>query len=465
MNLIPLPAVLGLFAELFSPKSVQRWQRSPGFVKDKSRPRGHYRRIFDLVVTLWYLVFQRLNADKTLAAVVKDLRAGGADRFSPSRRQPLSKKVMSHATTSYSDARQRMPLAFLQWVVNRIGEYVRQAFGPTAAGSGVFQLIDGSTLPMLANADLAKAYPPARNQHGKSDWCVMRVVVGFCALTGVALSAAQGSIFMSEQALAWNMMAQALVGTVWIGDRNFGVWSVVAQALAHQQHVIVRLTQARARRLGKGRNWVSGQDELITWRRTKSDKIAPGTEEVEVQGRLIFVQVRREGRMVNLWLFTTLLDRESFPVNRLVELYGWRWQAEIDFRYLKTNLDMQFLSAKSPAMARKEFYAGLIAYGLVRLVMAAAEPPKAHPASTLSFSQVRRVIVHWLVELGKDWRSRKGSLAEKLEDLISEAAGQALPTRRRPRPNEPRRVRRRPQTFPTLKGSRQAARRQIALAA
>lgn len=467
MNSIDLPAVLRIFAELFSPKLVQHWLQSQNSEQPKGkRCRGFYQRIFSLPVTLWYLVFQRLNSDKTQDAVVKDLRAGGADRLSPSRRQPLSKKVRSDATASYNDARQRMRLQFLQWALQRIAEHVQKALGLKRSASRNFRLLDGSTLPALANPALAKAYPPARNQHGSSDWCLMRVVAGFCLWTGVVLSAVEGSTGLSEQVLAWTLMAQALAGTVWIGDRNFGIWSVVAQALHCHQDVIVRLTKTRAARLTKGRTWVSGQEEVIEWRRTKHDKIAPGTERVSVQGRLIFVRVQREGRFIDLWLFTTLMDPQAFPISRVVELYGYRWQVELNFRYLKNVLGLETLVVQSPEMARKEFYAALIAYNLVRVVMAAAQQPNAtEPACSLSFSQVRRVLIGWLLGWGKDWRSRRGSLLNKLERLIAEVARQKLPTRRKKRPSEPRCVRRQIAKFPALKGSRQAARDKMKLSA
>jgi hypothetical protein len=465
MNSIPLPAVLQIFAELFSHQSVQQWLKLQNSKPSAGRSRSFYRRIFSLPVTLWYLIFQRLSTDKTQDAVVKDLQAGGADRLSPSRRQPLSKKVRSNATTSYNDARQRMPLKFLQWALQRIAEHVQKASQLIRSGRH-FQILDGSTLPALTNPALAKAYPPTRNQHGPSDWCLMRVVAGFCLWTGVVLGAVEGSLLLSEQALAWTLMSQALAGTVWIGDRNFGIWSVVAQALHCRQDVIVRLTQSRAARLTKGQTWLSGQDQVIEWRRSKHDQIAPGTQEVSVQGRLIFVRVRREGRFINLWLFTTLMDQQAFPTSRVVELYGYRWQVELNFRYLKNVLGLETLVVQSAEMARKEFYAALIAYNLVRVVMAAAQQPNAaEPASPLSFSQVRRVLVSWLLDWGKDWRSRKGSLADKLERLIAQAARQELPTRRNKRPSEPRCVRRRLAKFPPLKGSRQAAKDKMELSA
>ena len=176
--------------------------------------------------------------------------------------------------------------------------------------------------------------------------------------------------------------------------------------------------------------------------------------------------MRRESRFIDLWLFTTLMDQNAFPISRVVELYGYRWQVELNFRCLKNALGLETLVVRSPEMARKEFHAALIAYNLVRVVMAAVQQPNAtEPACSLSFSQVRRVLVSWLLGWGKDWRSRRGSLADKLEHLIAEVARQQLPTRRKKRPSEPRCVRRRIAKFPALKGSRQAARDKMKLSA
>jgi Transposase DDE domain len=471
----PLPSVLLVFLELFGRKFFKQWikhsaatavaTRSKSSNASKGRtcphpPARFYERIFSLPVTLWYLIFQRLNADKTQDAVIKDLRRGGADRLSPSAKRPLSKKIRSKKTASYNEARQRTPLDFLKFALRRIGEHLQGHSGPNGAVTQgrTFQLIDGSTLPVLRNKAIAKDYPPARNQSGESDWCLMRVVVGFCACTGVVLSAVEATTLKGEQALAWSLMEAAAKATVWIGDRNFGVWSVVAKALFHHQDVIVRLTQAQAARLAGGRTWVSGQDKVAEWRRTRRNQVAPGTGDIKVKGRVIFVRLRREGKYISLWLFTTLMDTEAFSIERLVQLYGLRWQAELNFRHLKTSLEMEQLFVVSPEMARKEFYAGLIAYSLVRVVMAACPPPQPN-CPGLSFSQVRRVLVHWLLDWGRDWRSRKGSGQKKLALLVAEAAQELLPTRKRPRRSEPRQVRHRRLKFPPLIGSRKAARK------
>ena len=103
--LASLPMLLEIFALLFSNRWMARWQkqwaqqpwprkirpvtqafRKKNPLKQKKKkpqpaPPRFYQRIFSLRVTLWYLIYQRLNFDATLAAVVHNVREGGADRL------------------------------------------------------------------------------------------------------------------------------------------------------------------------------------------------------------------------------------------------------------------------------------------------------------------------------------------------------------------------------------------------
>jgi hypothetical protein len=271
-----LGAVRAIFRLIFSARWIQSWRQQhraqvralPGTARRARRRarakgqqaperarRGFYQRIFCLQVTLWYLLFQRLNFDGTLAAVVRDLFDGGSDRLRRQGRR-LSARVRSRSTSAYNQARQRIPEDFLQATLAQLRAHLLKLVGRAPhpkrrprADRRSWQLLDGSTLAMLWTPGLGKSYAPASNGRGRSDWCMMRVVVGFCLVSGAVLSAAQGAIRCSEQALAWQLMAEAAPFTIWIGDRNFGVWSVVAQALGCQQDVLVRLTQARATKL------------------------------------------------------------------------------------------------------------------------------------------------------------------------------------------------------------------------
>ncbi|HEX7597503.1 MAG TPA: IS4 family transposase [Polyangia bacterium] len=464
-----LPLVLEVFAFLFSKRWMGQWQKkwraqkrlAPGGPdRPKSAQGRFYERIFSLRVTLWYLLFQRLNFDQTQAAVVVNLREGGANRLGRRRAGKLSRRLRSTQTSAYNQARQRMPLALLSEALAYLRQGLLKLVGLAPAprkrpgpAERTRQILDGSTLAVLVTPRLAAAYPPARNQSGKSDWSLMRIVVGFCARSGAVLSALEGAMQRSEQAMAWTLIEAAAAFTIWIGDRNFGVWSVVAQAVRYRQDVLVRLTRARATKLAGDQPLHSGEDRLIQWSPSRSDQAPPGTERLAVSGRLIYLRLQKNGQWIDLWLFTTL-DATDYPVALRVGWYGQRWQAELHFRSVKTQMKLAELDVCTPEMARKEFYAGLLAYSLVRAVMWGAGQRLEGGIKTLSFSQARRV----LLERFKTWGQGVVALDNWSRQLLEQVAHQTLPKRSKERPSEVRRVRHRRLKYPPLKGSRAAAR-------
>jgi hypothetical protein len=413
-----------------------------------------------LRVTLWYLIFQRLNFDHTLAAVVVDLRSGGANRLGRAGGK-LSARVLSPSTSAYSQARQRLPLELLMAALAHLRQGLLQWVGCAPAprkkpgpDQRSRQLLDGSTIAVLRTPLLAAAYPPARNQRGPSDWCLLRIVVGFCARSGAVLSAIEGAVEQSEQTLAWALMDGAAVFTIWIGDRNFGIWSIVAKAVSCGQDVLVRLTRERAAKLCQGRPLRSGEERWVQWTPSCRDKLPPGTKRQRVSGRLIYVRLRLGPKTwIDLWLFTTL-DAQNYPLDRLVKWYGQRWQAELHFRSVKTQMGMAELNVGTPEMARKEFYTGLLAYSLVRAVMWQAGERLEANIKTLSFSQARRVLLERLRQWGR--AARPNTAWSRA--LLEEVAQHTLPQRSKNRPSEIRRVRRRRLKFPPFRGSRAAAR-------
>jgi hypothetical protein len=481
-----LPLVLEVFALLFSKQWIGQWHKKwraagrltgstsghPGRPNQTSAsppkpqqkqpaPGRFYERIFSLRATLWYLIFQRLNFDQTQAAVVVNLREGGADCLGKQRKRKLSRRVRSTQTSAYNQARQRMPLELLAEALAHLRQGLLKLVGLAPAprkrpgpAERTRQILDGSTLAVLVNPLLARAYPPARNQSGTSDWSLMRIVVGFCARSGAVLSALEGAMQRSEQAMAWTLIEAAAAFTLWVGDRNFGVWSVAAQAVDNDQDVLVRLTRARAAKLARGQPLHSGEDRPIQWQPSRSDQSPPGmTQRLAVEGRLIYVRLQKNGKWIDLWLFTTLNSAE-YPVELLVQWYGQRWQAELHFRSVKTQMKLAELDVCSPEMARKEFYAGLLAYSLVRAVMWGAGEHLEGGSQVLSFSQARRV----LLERFKAWGRGVIAPNEWSRQLLEEVALQTLPKRRKERPSEIRRVRHRRLKFPPLRGSRAAAR-------
>jgi hypothetical protein len=414
--------------------------------------KGFYNRLFNPLVTLWYLLFQRLHPDHSLDAAVSDARSGGADRIN----KKLSRQLVSNSTASYSNARQRLPWEFLAQALSLQGHKII-GLSPTTLWRGwVIALLDGSTVRMRPHGRMAKEFPPNRNQYRRPYWCLMRVVVCFCALSGAALDCAMGSLHVSEQVLACRIILDSLTKSLFIGDRNFGVFRVAQAAREAGQAVLLRMTDSRARKL-LGRALQVG-DHAVSWEPTRQDQLQPACSPEPLPGRLLVVGLQRKGfRSQRLCLFTTLPNTADYSVPELARLYGLRWHIELNLRYLKAQLDLVQLEAKSPEMARKEWLAGLLAYNLIRAAQLCAALHKGISPLTLSFSSVRRRLEDWLNQFARTQRQACVPWAETLQQM----GHCSLPRRRKARPNEPRAQRHLRLPYAPLFGSRASARRHL----
>jgi hypothetical protein len=303
---------------------------------------------------------------------------------------------------------------------------------------------------------MAKEFPPNRNQYQHPYWCLMRVVVCFCALSGAALDCALGSLHVSEQVMACRIILDSIARCLFIGDRNFGVFRVVQAARQAGQQVLLRLTDRRARKL-LGRALRVG-DHALSWKPSHHDQLQPACSKDPVDGRLLVVRLQRNGfRSQRLCLFTTLPNTADYPVDELVRLYGLRWHIELNLRYLKAQMDLVQLEAKSPDMARKEWLAGLLAYNLIRAAQLCAALQQGISPLTLSFCSVRRHLQCWLRQFGRTQRQACMRWTKALQQM----AQCLLPRRRKPRPNEPRAQRHLRLPYAPLYGSRANARRHL----
>jgi putative transposase len=417
-----------------------------------------YDRIFTPSVTLWYMIFQRLSFDHSLQAAVTDLHSGGADRLTPRHQKPLSQRIKSMATTAFSKARRRLPLALFHSVLAAQAHDIwKQARDGQWLGLRVL-LLDGSQISLRPYPDTIDRFTSSANQHGKAYWVLMRVVVIFCLQTGVVISSAVGATTLSEQALACRQILQNMAGCLYLGDRNFGIFRVVQCVLAAKAHCLFRLTEPRAGKLAGAKHRLRRcGDYVISWIPSEHDLRSPDCSNHALHGRLIVAQYKRPGfRTRWIYLFTTLMNAQLYSTQQLLDLYATRWQIELDLRYLKTQMNLDQLECKSADMAEKEWLAGLMAYNLVRALMLNAALSKGLQPNLLSFSATRRLLVRWLLRV-ETWANLSKS-CEKLLKLVAQAR---QPSRSKPRPPEPRAKRHKGETFPPLRGSRASARKKL----
>jgi putative transposase len=351
------------------------------------------RGIYSLAVVVWLMLWQRLDGRGTLAAAVQQVVQGAlGDLLGPDKR--VREQRVSSNTGALSRARKRLPLEVVEAVCDQIFIHLTKPREHTLLDR--LFLLDGSSMRLEHTASLVKAYPPGSNQHGEAHWPIIRVLVAHHLSSGLATRPCWGPMYgnqaVSEQELSEPIMDRLPAGAALMEDRNFGVFSVAWAAQQKGFQVLFRLTEARAQKIAGGFLPPANSDRQVQWRPSRDDRRAHPLipAEAVVRGRLIVAHVTGEdGKRWKLYLFTTL--EESSEV--LVELYGRRWDIELDIRSLKQTLRLHSLSAKTPEMAEKELLLAIAGYNLVRSVqMAAARQANLEPRR-LSFSRVQAVVM------------------------------------------------------------------------
>jgi putative transposase len=380
-------SMFGLYAELAPAELFRLLQRQMGMKVRNG--------IYSARLVIWMMISQRLQARGTLASSVEQLVQG---RFDPllSRCKRAREKKIGLCTGGYCQARQHLPKLLVSRSMDELVERLRGRLLESASPlPHRVYLLDGSSLQLEHEPELVQAFPPASNQHGKSHWPVVRIVVLHDLETGLAERPCWGPLngkqAVSEQALAERAMQPLPAGSVIVGDRNFGIFSTAYQAQQRGHGTVLRLTAVRAKAL-MGSPISQQGDYPVCWRPSRWDgkkEQRAWSEDAGLPGRLIAWRVGRGKHQQWLYLFTTL----SLPAEEVVKLYGRRWRIETDLRSLKQTVRLQRISAHSADMMEKELLVAVMAYNLVRAIMfQAAQRARIDPRQ-LSFTYACNIVL------------------------------------------------------------------------
>jgi hypothetical protein len=270
--------------------------------------------------------------------------------------------------------------------------------------------------------------------------------------SGAWLRTVTGTLKDRDSALLsalWDFLA---AGDILLGDRGFCSYSTLAHLFSRQIDSVFRLHQQRSHdfRLGKH---LGPHERLLTW--TKPGRPTPGCpaevfadlpETLAV--RVIRYRIRTPGsRTQEVYLATTLLDREAYPAEDIAELYFERWSIELRFREMKTFLGMDVLRCKSSAMIEKELAMHAIAYNLLRWLLLQAGGLGNQVPTRLSFKASLDALPGFLDAM----RAHPGQPKRQkriFHELIATLAEQVVP--HRPGRAEPRAKKRRPKNYQLL---------------
>jgi hypothetical protein len=296
-----------------------------------------------------------------------------------------------------------------------------------------------------------QVYPQSSEQKPGLGFPIARIgaLIGLSsgAMLGYQVAACEGK-GTGEQSLLANMMDHLNAGDVLLADALLATWWIIQGALERGADVVMpqhgkRITDfSLGQRLGKN-------DHVVQWPRPPKPKLMSAEEYARYPEFITMREVEANGRI----LVTTLLDPAMATAQALATLYKMRWNIEVDFRTIKSTLEMDVLRCKSQAMVEKEIAVYFLAYNLVRWAMAKAALLADILPRMLSFAGAKRLLGAFADQL------RRVS-DDQVHTLIAIVTASIATLRLQHRPDriEPRAKKRRPKKLPLLTVPRQVAR-------
>lgn len=405
----------------------------------------HRERRYPPTETLSMFLAQSMNADRSCQFIVNQ---GEVQRLA------CGLPAISTYTGGYCRARQRLPLAMVTTLTTFVGQLIdREVPGAWRWQNRRVRIVDGTTVTMPDTPANQAAFPQQRGQKPGLGFPICRVVGITCLSSGALLNAAVGRFSGKggdEQTLLRSVQDTFERGDVVVGDAFFATYFFIATMQGKGVDLVMEQQGSRRRSTDfrKGKK-LGSKDHVITLDKPKrrpdwmdESQYNEAPESLEI----------RELKADNKILVTTLVRPNLYPKQALKELYKQRWHVELDIRNIKQTLGMDRLSCKTPEMAVKEIWVYLLAYNLIRLMMAQSALLADVVPRTLSFKHCLQLWTLWLqIESELD--------EERLQALLLLMAQQAVGNR--PGRIEPRAVKRRPKPYPLLVKPRAEARADV----
>src|SRR5262249_5332549 len=135
------------------------------------------------------------------------------------------------------------------------------------------------------------------------------------------------------------------------------------------------------------------------------------------------VQVEQAGfRTQTIIVATTMLDAQEITKSDLAQVYRARWNAELDLRSLKQTMQMDVLRCKTPELVRKEIWTHLLAYNLIRAMIAQAASKHSIDPRSISFKGAIQTLAAFqpvIALQGQDDSDFRRNLYQQLLDAIA----------------------------------------------
>jgi Transposase DDE domain len=352
-------------------------------------------RLFNPVTTIWGFLSQVLSEDHscrdTVSRIIAHRAASGLEPCSPN-------------TASYCNARGRLPTAVLRNLAKRTAQQLQASLpeGWKWNGRNVF-IADGSHVSMPDTQENQASYPQPEVQQPEIGFPLARLAVllslasGACHDLAIAPYTGKGT---GETTLLRQMYDTLSPGDVVVADALFDNFFIACEL---RQRDIELVARVQAERVGSRMVESRPDGDVILWQRPNKPRGMTGEQYRSYPQSLTMRQVSVDARDQNnraeqFKVVTTILDA-SIDGGQIGELYERRWDGEVDIRSIKSTMKMDVLRCKTPEMVRKEIGVYLLAYNLLRTVMAVAASANNVEPRQISFKGAKQTLTAFAPKL------------------------------------------------------------------
>jgi putative transposase len=440
------------FARLLSAERIERVFAKHGNLFGMSA-------VYSTVVTLWAFLGQALRDGKEAACqaavaeivtyqTLAGLPAPTADTGDYCRaRAKLCEEALHDLTVEIAEGVQRQ--ADLAWLWK--GRHAK--------------LVDGFTFTMPDTPANQKVYPQQRSQKQGVGFPIARACAILSLATACLMNLAVGPYAgkgTGETALLRSLLDSLHAGDIVVADRFYCSFMMIALLLGRGVDVCARLHQGRHADFRRGRR-LGKYDHLVEWHRPAKpswmdDATYALIPEKTVLREIRFNVIQPGYRVQVLTIATTLTSAEAFTAEEIAQLYGHRWNSELDIRAIKQSLHLDHLRSKTPQMVRKELWTTLLAYNLVRTTTAAAALLHGRQPRQISFTGTCQHLLKSWMPLAAGHLTPKATL--QLCKTLLERISQIV-VANRPGRVEPRVLKRRRHRYPLMNEPRATLQSQL----
>src|SRR5215467_6164678 len=352
-------------------------------------------RVFNPITTIWGFLSQVLSDDHSCRDAVSRIIA---------HRAASGLKACSPNPASYCNARGRLPAAVLRTLARRTARELQAGAADEWKWNGrsVF-IADGSHVSMPDTEENQARYPQPEAQRPGLGFPLARLAVllslatGACHDLALAPYAGKGT---GEKTLLRQMYSTLKPGDVVLADALFDDYFIVCEL---RQRGIELVARAQYERVGTQTVQSRPDGDVIAWQRPNKPHGMAGklyrTYPKTLLMRQVSVDARdKNNRVEQFKVITTILDA-SIDGGQIGMLYERRWDGEVDIRSIKSTMKMDVLRCKTPEMVRKEIWTHLLAYNLLRTVMAVAAAENGIEPRQVSFKGAKQVVTAFAPKL------------------------------------------------------------------